>query len=84
MAVNLFGEEITERSAHRTRPNGYADVPGHGPEGETCKTCRHIVRIRRSRVYFKCHLARAGWTHGTGTDILASSPACRLWEAVGP
>ena len=73
MPTNLFGEEISEQTAHGTRPNGYADVPGKGPAGQTCKTCRHIVRIGRGKVYRKCGLARAMWSHGPGTDILASS-----------
>lgn len=47
--------------------------------GETCGTCRHIVRIQwRSRTYLKCE--EAGITHGPGTDIRAKWPACRSWE----
>ena len=63
------------------KPSGYAWSPGTGPEGETCKTCKHIYRRRMGRVYLKCGLARQNWTRGGATDILASSPACRKWEA---
>lgn len=62
-------------------PKGYAKPPGSGPAGETCKGCTHIARLRGSnRMYLKCRLLEAHWTSGPGTDILASSPACSLWE----
>lgn len=70
---------ITRRTP---RPKGYAKPPGSGPAGETCKSCTHI-RLSGSpggKSFFKCGLLEAHWTHGTGTDILAGSPACSLWE----
>jgi hypothetical protein len=70
-----------QRKLLRTNPkkrHGYADFPGTGPEGESCGTCKHIVRFPKFR---KCSLRRATWTHGYGTDILASAPACKKWEA---
>jgi hypothetical protein len=64
---------------------GYAAPPGTGPAGETCKTCAHYTHSRnsegRGRKFPKCGLMRRLWTHGPGTDIKASSPACRKWEA---
>ena len=46
--------------------------------GETCGTCvHHLVRHRGSR-WHKCELA--GVTHGPGTDIRVSWPACQRWE----
>lgn len=60
---------------------GYAAPPGTGPEGETCKTCKHIYRKRLAGTYIKCDLMRAIWTGGGGTDIKAGSPACARWEA---
>lgn len=76
----LFGE-IEFRPPSKCR--GHADVPGHGPKGETCGTCEHIVRIRGgSRNYLKCELARKYWTAGYGTDIRAKDPACRQWEPI--
>lgn len=61
------------------KPSGYAAPPGTGPQGETCKTCQHIERISYAKTYLKCGKF-AAQTHGKKTDILASSPACRLWE----
>lgn len=63
------------------KPQGYADTPGTGPEGQTCKTCQHIARIEHSKTYLKCGLMRQHWTGGGRTDIRAGSPACKLWEA---
>lgn len=64
-----------------TKPNGYAQPPGTGPAGKTCRQCQHYAH--QSGVagsYPKCGLARASWTGGRGSDILARSPACRLFE----
>ena len=55
---------------------------GSGPQGETCKTCRHYTRAKYHDYYhLKCGLMEAHWTHGSGTDIKAKWPACRAWEA---
>jgi len=61
--------------------SGYAAAPGSGPQGETCKSCAHYTHNdwRTARAFRKCALMRAVWTHGPGTDILASSPACSQW-----
>lgn len=58
----------------------YADVPGTGPAGETCKSCKHIYRRQMASVYLKCEMTQAYWTGGPGTDIKAGSPACSKWE----
>ena len=42
--------------------------------GETCATCVH----HRPGRFHKCLLA--GVTHGPGTDIRVSWPACQRWE----
>lgn len=85
---DLFGNPPTHAEAvratskaHRkpTEPRGYADVPGTGPAGETCGSCRHIHGTGGK--YLKCKLRQAGWTSGPGTDIRARSPACKKWEA---
>lgn len=66
----------------RTLKKGmYADVPGTGPAGETCKTCKHIYRKHMSKTYLKCALTQRWWTGGGGTDIKAGSPACSKWES---
>jgi hypothetical protein len=63
-------------------PKGYAAPPGTGPKGETCATCRHLVRSAYARKrYLKCGLIRYRWTFSYGTDVRAGSPACRVWEA---
>ena len=72
-----------ERAAlNRKSPvkRGYAWQPGTGPQGETCGTCKHLFRNRMGKTYLKCSLMEAKWTGGAGTDILARSPACKLWE----
>jgi hypothetical protein len=84
---DMFGIEITVAEARailgRKTPQrkGYAAPPGTGPEGETCKSCRHIYRNEMSKTYLKCSLMRARWTGGPGSDIRACAPACRLWAS---
>lgn len=70
------------RKSKGTKAASYSMSPGTGPAGETCKTCKHICRIniRSGRTFRKCGLAKHHWTHGPGSDIKASSPACRSWE----
>lgn len=67
-----------------TAKNGYAALPGTGPAGEICKTCRHKVTASNggAKSFIKCLLRKATWTHGPGTDILAHSPACNKWQAI--
>lgn len=59
----------------------YADHPGTGPVGETCRSCDHSRVKEIGRRYYKCNLVRALWTGGYGTDIKARSPACSKWKA---
>ncbi|NSX15009.1 hypothetical protein HTY52_13075 [Cupriavidus taiwanensis] len=87
--TDLFGEKVLERVSEArpgrkpTQPKGYAAMPGTGPEGEKCQTCRHKASTGNShaRVYWKCALMRNAWTGGPGTDIRMRSPACNRWEA---
>lgn len=60
------------------QPRGHAAPPGSGPEGETCRSCRHLVRRELAKTYFKCALRRR--THGRATDVRAKDPACARWE----
>lgn len=84
---DIFGKELSLSEARalvsskRTQRRGYAAPPGTGPEGETCKSCRHLSRKEMGKTYLKCGLMKMAWTGGSGTDVLAKAPACRLWEA---
>jgi len=81
--TDLFGDDLPPpRKRGVTVANGYADEPGSGPDGETCKTCAYFRRKRSASTYFGCILCYLNWTHGTGSDIRAGSPACRQWEAI--
>ncbi|HLM57797.1 MAG TPA: hypothetical protein VK422_16955 [Pyrinomonadaceae bacterium] len=94
-SLDLFGEPLIAPRASSpcddvdarrkpTRPRGYAATPRTGPDGETCGTCKHHQVITWSKDYHKClEFRRRGgkWTKGTGSDILVTSPACKLWEA---
>lgn len=54
---------------------------GSGPEGKTCRDCRHYLRVQyHGKVYRKCGLMERHWTHGPGTDIKAGWAACREFE----
>lgn len=73
---DLFGEGRQLRGL-------YAAPPGTGPAGETCGTCRHVVKCgnpgSKGR-WFKCKAIEHRWTGGRATDVLATAPACERWE----
>lgn len=73
--------ERAARAAGQKR-KGHAWMPGTGPAGETCGGCKHYTRTTSGslRVYRKCALMKAHWTHGPGSDIRAKDAACRHWE----
>lgn len=71
-----------KRKRPAEKANGYAGRPGAGPEGETCKTCQHLVRVKYGKTYIKCNVIRASWTSGPGTDIRAKTPSCQFWKAI--
>jgi hypothetical protein len=50
--------------------------------GETCGSCAHhwVNEWTRGRRFHKCDLMEA--THGPGSDIRVSWPACASWEVV--
>ncbi len=89
---DLFGEPVRVRDLpgprstftgrRPTKPDGYAASPGSGPAGESCGTCKYLVRIQKAKTYLKCGLQRHRWTGGPGTDIRARTPACWLWEGI--
>lgn len=79
----IGGDVVTvrQRGKHYVQPRGYADHPGTGPIGQTCKTCQWIIKFRR---WNKCEKSAHRWTGGRGSDILAGAPACRLWQEYKP
>ena len=82
MAENLelfTDSEIGERTVYG---NTCTPSPvGTGPSGETCKSCFFLRRTQSASHHFlKCEKMKSSWTHGAGTDIRASWPACREWE----
>lgn len=69
------------RGKHYVEPRGYADLPGTGPEGKTCRDCAHYARQGGvAGNYPKCGANRVHWTRGRATDILARAPACRKFQ----
>lgn len=87
MKHDLFGLDRALTPAERKKlkrrdpiPRGHAAIPGTGPEGETCRTCRHLERRELAKTYLKCGLMQSYWTGGGGSDVRAKDPACRRWE----
>lgn len=76
---DLFGNELPKIGLVDTSSKGYAAAPGTGPSGETCKTCKHLFRLRYAKTYLKCAKARKV-TRGPGTDIRAGAKACACWQ----
>jgi len=75
LAFDAVGEGITVRG----NLDAYAATPGSGPDGETCRSCRHSVCNRPgNRRYWKCRLVRS--TNSPATDIRLKTPACWRWE----
>ncbi|MES2524058.1 MAG: hypothetical protein V4617_15230 [Gemmatimonadota bacterium] len=60
----------------------YADMPGTGPAGRTCRSCVALVYSASGSRYPKC--GRTKWTRGDATTIRVTSPACRLYEEQQP
>lgn len=73
---------VAKEKRTSTKPKGHAGIPGTGPKGETCKSCRHLARLEFAKTYLKCGLMRNRWTGGPGTDVRAKDPACWKWEAI--
>ena len=53
---------------------------GPGPQGATCKYCKHLYRKHYSKTYIKCRLRDD--TNGPGTDHKAGWSACAKYEAI--
>lgn len=81
--TTMGGETVTvpKRGKYYVQPRGYADHPGTGPEGETCKSCKHSYHGGTGHKSFpKCALTRRCHTSGRRTDILMRAAACSKWE----
>jgi hypothetical protein len=65
----------------KLRPlRGYAAAPGSGPDGETCRSCKHrFQHMGGKKSFTKCRLGNP--TASKATDIKQKSPACSRWEA---
>lgn len=61
-------------------PNPMVRKHGRGPDGATCRHCRHAVPINRGTVrdYWKCD--RRGISRSSATDHRLKWNACRLYE----
>jgi hypothetical protein len=79
-ATDLFGDPVRP-PVKGPIPAGYGGIPGTGPAGETCATCKHHYRKQMASVYHKCLLAKHLWTGGTKSDIRVRTPACNRWES---
>ena len=84
MQAPMTAKHGWKRQRRAPVPRGYAAIPGTGPAGETCRSCKHLVRKRMGKTYLKCGLMTRYWTGGGGSDVRAKSPACRHWAAPEP
>lgn len=78
--ASLFGwDQPTQPKAKAKsgQPKGNAAPIGSGPEGETCRTCKHAYCVSYAKTYWKCGLVKA--TGGPGTDIRLKWAACSRW-----
>jgi hypothetical protein len=50
-------------------------------EGQTCKTCIHLIVIQKGNRYYKCDLTTI--TAGPGSDWRVGWAACGRWAAKG-
>jgi len=79
--TDLWKQPIGSHKRKTPMPKGHAGPVGSGPKGETCKTCRHLTRVKHAKTYLNCGLLRKQWTSGPGSDVRAKDAACWKWEA---
>lgn len=80
--IMILPQHVLDDAKRMSAKRGHAGVPGRGPDGETCGTCKHRVRVQYAKTYQKCGLTRHTWTHGAASDIRAKDPSCEHWEKV--
>lgn len=84
MAPLISPEELDRITPKRNDP-GYVDpnpcvrLFGKGPEGATCKTCTHLVRMLYGHTVLKCD-ERGDLTHGPKTDQRSRWNACAKYH----
>ena len=73
--------EVVSRSLKQPKIQGYAALPGTGPDGETCGTCVSLTVRALTKRYHKCLKTIDRWTAGRGSDVRVKDRACRVWSA---
>ena len=81
--LDVFGNEVNqsdldEREKQRHRKYRTMQEMFGILEGKQCKTCKHAVRHRQSKTWYKCEL----WvqSHSEATDIRLRDTACKKYE----
>lgn len=80
--ISIFGDDIPDEPARVRQDRAHPAPPGSGPDGRTCKTCKHrrLQKTRAGSKFFKCFLMRRLWTFGAATDIRCRDKACRHYQ----
>jgi hypothetical protein len=82
---SLISQEELDRITPKASEPGYVDpnpcvkLFGKGPEGKTCKGCKHLTRMLYGHTVLKCD-ERTDLTHGKATDQKAGWNACNRFE----
>jgi len=91
IAVGMHPPSLTTAPYLRLHPDAAREIGGTGPH---CGACRHRVPVHGgSRAYPKCcwpepdlsrQVRRDRISHGPGTDVRASWPACTDYQPADP
>lgn len=76
----LSKRTLAQRASARRRLGLMHARHGHGPDGQTCKNCRYLTRIRYANTYLKC--SRYNVSSSEATDWRARWPACGAFKEV--
>lgn len=72
---------LKDISGRAYRRRAYWIDLGKGPEGRTCKSCYYLQQVQFSKTYYKCGIYAI--THGPGTQIATTDPACARYQRDG-
>ena len=75
--LKAYRDSLPKQKRANCRPPGATIIF----TGETCKTCKHLSGYKTNRIFYKCGLNRARWSHSYGTDLKLKDPACSFYEA---